>query len=116
MSKLAHICQFYRNEQTERLSVVALHADCLLAHRFVKTSVLGCDASKTIGVLIVVGGRQYRVGAHRQFVSLARALAAAGYPAFRFDVRGTDGSQRHARHFLDCGDDLQSAIATLRQH
>ena len=37
------------------------------------------------GVLVVVGGPQYRVGSHRQFVLLARALAAAGIPVLRFD-------------------------------
>ena len=41
-----------------------------------------------IGVVIVVGGPQYRVGSHRQFVTLARALAASGVPALRFDYRG----------------------------
>jgi len=30
------------------------------------------------GVLIVVGGPQYRVGSHRQFVLLARYLAERG--------------------------------------
>ena len=37
------------------------------------------------GVLIVVGGPQYRVGSHRQFVLLARDLAAAGFAVMRFD-------------------------------
>jgi dienelactone hydrolase len=32
--------------------------------------------------VIVVGGPQYRVGSHRQFLQLARALAAEG--VFRF--------------------------------
>ena len=32
------------------------------------------------GVLVVVGGPQYRVGSHRQFVLMARDLAKAGYP------------------------------------
>ena len=31
------------------------------------------------GVVVVVGGPQYRVGSHRQFVLLSRALAAAGF-------------------------------------
>ena len=37
------------------------------------------------GVLVVVGGPQYRVGSHRQFVLLARALARRGIAAMRFD-------------------------------
>ncbi|MFB1029241.1 MAG: hydrolase 1, exosortase A system-associated, partial [Thauera sp.] len=41
-----------------------------------------------LGVLVVVGGPQYRVGSHRQFVLLARALAKSGVPCMRFDYRG----------------------------
>ena len=44
--------------------------------------------SSEVGVLIVVGGPQYRVGCHRQFLLLARRAAAAGYPVFRFVYRG----------------------------
>ena len=40
------------------------------------------------GVIVIVGGPQYRVGSHRQFVLLSRALAAAGYAVLRFDYRG----------------------------
>ena len=44
------------------------------------------------GVLVIVGGPQYRVGSHRQFVQLARGLAASGFPVFRFDCRGMGDS------------------------
>jgi exosortase A-associated hydrolase 1 len=44
------------------------------------------------GVLIVVGGWQYRVGSHRQFVLLGRALADAGFAVMRFDSRGMGDS------------------------
>ena len=40
------------------------------------------------GVLVVVGGPQYRAGSHRQFTLLARHLAEYGLPALRFDYRG----------------------------
>ena len=33
-----------------------------------------------LGVFVVVGGPQYRVGSHRQFVLLARHLAGLGVP------------------------------------
>ena len=56
------------------------------------------DAST--GVLMVVGGRQYRAGAHRQFVKLARYLACHGIPVLRFDVRGMGDSEGDVRHFL----------------
>ena len=45
-------------------------------------------ATLPIAVLVVVGGPQYRVGSHRQFVSLARALARQGMTTVRFDYRG----------------------------
>jgi dipeptidyl aminopeptidase/acylaminoacyl peptidase len=38
------------------------------------------EAPAQTGVVVVVGGPQYRVGSHRQFVLLSRELAAAGYP------------------------------------
>jgi len=62
------------------------------------------------GVLIVVGGPQYRAGSHRQFVLLARQLAAAGVPAMRFDYRGMGDSEGEPRDFSDIGDDIQAAL------
>ncbi|MGJ7915207.1 hydrolase 1, exosortase A system-associated [Massilia sp. LXY-6] len=62
------------------------------------------------GVLIVVGGPQYRAGSHRQFVLLARQLAAAGVPAMRFDYRGMGDSEGDPRDFTSIGDDLQAAL------
>jgi exosortase A-associated hydrolase 1 len=62
------------------------------------------------GVLIMVGGPQYRAGSHRQFVLLARHLAAAGIPVLRFDYRGMGDSEGAARTFEDAGDDLQAAV------
>ncbi len=54
-----------------------------------ETLIGSLDAAEgTIGVLIVAGGNEIRAGAHRGMASLARALAAAGVPAFRFDRRG----------------------------
>ena len=50
------------------------------------------EGRSTTGVVIVVGGPQTRVGSHRQFVTLARALAAARYPTLRFDYFGTGDS------------------------
>ena len=62
------------------------------------------------GVLIVVGGPQYRVGSHRQFALLARGLAAQGIAAMRFDYRGMGDSDGEARTFEDVDEDLRVAI------
>ncbi|SEP35935.1 hydrolase 1, exosortase A system-associated [Nitrosovibrio sp. Nv6] len=62
------------------------------------------------GVLIVVGGPQYRVGSHRQFTLLARHLAAHGIPVLRFDFRGMGDSEGGARTFEDVEEDLSCAI------
>lgn len=66
-----------------------------------------------IGILIVVGGPQYRVGSHRQFVLMARAFAAAGYPVLRFDYRGMGDSSGESRSFEAVDDDICSAIDTF---
>lgn len=65
--------------------------------------------SKT-GVVIVVGGPQYRIGAHRQFIELARGLAQAGIPAFRFDTRGMGDSGGDFPGFESLDDDIRAAI------
>lgn len=69
-----------------------------------------------LGVLIVVGGPQYRVGSHRQFTLMARALAASGIPVLRFDYRGMGDSDGEVRSFEDVYDDLQSALEAFVRH
>lgn len=68
-----------------------------------------------LGVVVVVGGPQYRAGSHRQFLRLARTLAAAGHPVLRFDVRGMGDSSGPMRHFERLKDDIHAAIDTLHQ-
>ncbi|MBI2381185.1 MAG: hydrolase 1, exosortase A system-associated [Gammaproteobacteria bacterium] len=70
-------------------------------------------AQTETGVLIVVGGPQYRVGSHRQFVHLARALAAAGYPVLRFDYSGMGDAGGAPRNFEQVDRDLKAAIDQL---
>lgn len=62
------------------------------------------------GVLIVVGGPQYRAGSHRQFTLLARHLADDGAAVLRFDYRGMGDSEGEARDFEAVADDLRAAI------
>jgi exosortase A-associated hydrolase 1 len=62
------------------------------------------------GVLIIVGGPQYRAGSHRQFLLLSRALASAGYPAMRFDYRGMGDSTGDLRDFEAVDLDIAAAV------
>jgi uncharacterized protein len=64
-------------------------------------------------VLIVVGGPQYRVGSHRQFVLLARHLADAGCTVLRFDYGGMGDAGGEVRTFEDCGDHIRAASDRL---
>jgi exosortase A-associated hydrolase 1 len=64
----------------------------------------------TRGVLVVVGGPQYRIGSHRQFALLARHLAAHGIAAMRFDVRGMGDSGGDERDFETIQDDIRAAL------
>jgi len=65
-----------------------------------------CDT----GVVIIVGGPQYRAGSHRQFTLLARALATEGTPVLRFDYRGMGDSTGVQRDFEAVSDDVACAI------
>ena len=67
-----------------------------------------------VGVVIVVGGPQYRIGSHRQFVLLARALAVAGHAVLRFDCRGMGDSSGDAPGFDAIDADIDAAIGALQ--
>lgn len=68
------------------------------------------DSSLDTGVLIIVGGPQYRVGSHRQFTLLARQLAQAGVPTMRFDFRGSGDATGEQRTYEDIDADLGAAV------
>lgn len=70
----------------------------------------GARPGASRGVLIVVGGPQYRVGSHRQFLLLARALAARGLPVMRFDHTGIGDSDEPYRGFEALDQDIAAAI------
>lgn len=65
------------------------------------------------GVIIIVGGPQYRAGSHRQFVLLARELATAGIPVLRFDYRGMGDSTGDLHNFENVNNDITKAIDAL---
>lgn len=67
-----------------------------------------------LGVVIVVaGGPQFRVGAHRQFVSLARLFASNGYAVLRFDLRGMGDSGGGYLGYERSAPDIRAAIDEL---
>lgn len=70
-------------------------------------------SSKPLAVVIVVGGPQTRVGSHRQFVLMARALAQAGYPCLRFDYSGMGDSPGAKPDFETAGPDIRRACDAL---
>lgn len=65
------------------------------------------------GVLVVVGGPQYRIGSHRSFVLLARHLCGAGWPVLRFDYRGMGDSEGKLAGFEEIDQDIASAAALM---
>lgn len=64
-------------------------------------------------VLILVGGPQYRVGSHRQFVQLSRFLAKHGVTSMRPDVRGMGDSCGSKINFYENAADIKAAIDAL---
>lgn len=71
-------------------------------------------AASTRGLLIVSGGNELRIGAHRGMALMAQRLAAAGHPVFRFDRRGIGDSTGANRGFEESGPDIAAAVAAFR--
>ncbi|MDR6393856.1 hydrolase 1, exosortase A system-associated [Herbaspirillum seropedicae] len=67
------------------------------------------------GILMLVGGAQYRAGSHRQFTLLARHFAAAGFTVLRMDFRGMGDSQGEAAGFEGVAADIDCALDGLLQ-
>lgn len=74
------------------------------------------QAAQATGVVVIVGGPQYRAGSHRQFVHLARALAAAGHAVLRFDVQGMGDSTGDPKGFERITPEIGAAVDALQQH
>jgi len=70
-------------------------------------------ASARCGVLFIVGGPQYRVGAHRQFVRWSRRFNAAGHATCRFDRAGTGDAPGERAALLDCGTELRATLEAV---
>ncbi len=67
------------------------------------------------GILLVTGGTQTRIGSHRMFERLAGALAAAGFPCFRFDRRGVGDSEGPDPGWRGSGPDIAAAASAFRR-
>jgi exosortase A-associated hydrolase 1 len=74
-----------------------------------------CGPPSPVGVLVVVGGPQYRVGSHRQFLQLSRFLAGRGVASFRFDTSGMGDSTGALRSFEHLTPDIAAAIDAFLQ-
>ncbi|RHW17147.1 hydrolase 1, exosortase A system-associated [Sphingomonas gilva] len=74
------------------------------------------EASGRTGLLIVSGGNEIRIGAHRGMAWLAAQIAAAGYPVLRYDRRGIGDSEGDNGGFEGAGPDLGAALAAFREH
>lgn len=72
------------------------------------------EGAGTTGLLIVSGGNEIRVGAHRGMALLAADVAAAGFPVFRYDRRGVGDSGGTNGGFLSAEADLIAAVAAFR--
>lgn len=72
------------------------------------------DAASDVGLLIVTGGGESRIGAHRGLRRLAAATASAGFPTFRFDRRGVGDSEGDDAGFSGSAPDIAAALEAFR--
>jgi exosortase A-associated hydrolase 1 len=71
------------------------------------------EAPGTTGMLIVSGGNEIRIGAHRGMAELAATVAAAGHPVFRYDRRGIGDSTGNNNGFESAAEDILEAAAAF---
>lgn len=74
------------------------------------------EAPGTTGLLIVSGGNELRIGAHRGMALLAQTIAAEGTPVLRYDRRGIGDSTGTNRGYADSAADLAAAAVAFRAH
>lgn len=86
----------------------ALSLDCAGAH--LPAILHPTENQARTGVVMIVGGRQYRVGCGRFYVVAARALAQRGVPVLRFDSRGMGDSDGAVQYFTESQPDIQAAV------
>jgi exosortase A-associated hydrolase 1 len=67
-----------------------------------------------VGLLMVTGGSQTRIGSHRMYERLAKSLSEKGISCFRFDRRGVGDSAGDDPGFAGSGPDIQAALTAFR--
>ena len=72
------------------------------------------EAPGKTGLLIVSGGNEIRIGAHRGMASLAARVAEAGHPALRFDRRGIGDSTGENQGYETSAEDIAAAARGFR--
>jgi exosortase A-associated hydrolase 1 len=72
-------------------------------------------AEGTVGLVMLTGGSQTRIGSHRMYERLAKALSKQGFPCLRYDRRGTGDSAGEDPGFKGSGADIAAAAAAFRQ-
>jgi exosortase A-associated hydrolase 1 len=72
-------------------------------------------ADGEVGVLMVTGGSQTRVGSHRMYERLSKALSENGFSSFRFDRRGVGDSAGEDPGFKRSAADLAAAANAFRK-
>lgn len=73
------------------------------------------EGTQTSGLLVISGGNESRSGPWNGQAQLAAQIAAAGFPVFRFDRRGTGDSEGPNGEFRTSARDISAAIAAFRQ-
>lgn len=71
-------------------------------------------APSTTGLLLVSGGNELRSGAFSGQAQLARTIAKAGFPVFRYDRRGIGDSEGENRGYLKSEPDILAAVEAFR--
>lgn len=73
------------------------------------------EAAGDTGLLIVSGGNEPRMGAHRGMALLAGRVAAQGWPVFRYDRRGVADSSGANGGWESSAPDLAAAASAFRR-
>lgn len=72
-------------------------------------------ADSDIGLLLVTGGSQTRIGSHRIYERLAKYLSGQGISCFRFDRRGVGDSSGADPGYRSSGPDIRAAAVAFRE-